>query len=292
MLYGVLLSVLAAFCWGSTTLLMRGMKHLGPLDMTLGRAAGALAASLLIAFFAGGVAPLAAFSCRDIAALVVLVLSNNVFGDIALFLALHTLGVAYGSSISSTYPLVVAVMAILFYGEPFTFHVVAGTLLVVAGIAALCQRGGEQRVSARGLTLAMLASLLWGVGLSMNKPLVMEGFSPQSILMWRTLCFALVTFGYWLLSNGLRRTLAKSWAHLMHREIFIAMASGALAISLGGFFYVRALQLIPATVATPIGAANPLLATVAAMFLFGEKLRPVQWAGVCVVIVGTVVVAM
>lgn len=292
MIYGVLLSVVAAFCWGSTSLLMRGMTHLGPLDMTLGRSVGAFAVTFIIAFFSGTLGCLFTFTASEWSALTLLVLANNIFGDVALFLALHSLGVAYGSSISSTYPIVVALMSIFFFGESFSYSILSGTLLVVAGVACLCQRGNAQgKLSTKGLLLAVLASILWGIGLSMNKYLVLHELPASSIAFGRSFLFVLITAAYWLFKNISAKTLAKAWRQVAQREIFLALAGGVLAIGFGGFLYARALQFVPATVATPIGASNPLLATFAAMFIYKEKLRIVQWIGVFMVVAGTVIVA-
>ena len=115
---------------------------------------------------------------------IALVLCNNVIGDVFLFFALHRLGVARGSAIASSYPILVAFASHLFFGSPLTPAIVAGTLLVVAGVALLCRTGRDEgKLSASGLVYASLASVFWAAGLLFNNELLVEGLTPATVVL-------------------------------------------------------------------------------------------------------------
>ncbi|MDD4160352.1 MAG: EamA family transporter [Synergistaceae bacterium] len=56
----------------------------------------------------------------------------------------------------------------------------------------------------------------------------------------------------------------------------------------GAWTYSSALQFIPAPVAMPIGASNPILA----FLIFHERVDPSQWFGIMLAVVGSVLVTL
>ena len=58
MLYGIFMSVMTCLCWGSTSVMMRGIHKLGAFEVSLLRAAGGLVCGSALFFaFHGGAAP-------------------------------------------------------------------------------------------------------------------------------------------------------------------------------------------------------------------------------------------
>ena len=272
-------------------MLLRGINTLDASDMSLMRAAGSLICALLFwLLFPGGVS--AAAVGENLPAFAALVLCNNVIGDVFLFFALHKLGVARGAAISSSYPIPVAIASHFLFGAPLTMTVVAGTLCVVAGVALLCHRDSDEgRVSASGLLCAVLASLFWAAGLLFNKLLVARGLSPLTIVAGRAAAFFTIAAALWLAKtlSGKGRTKPRA---LLCRESLMGLAAGVLSLGFGAWLYSSALEYVPPTVATPIGASNPVVASIAAMYLYKEKIRRTQWGGIALAVGGSVLVSL
>lgn len=292
MFYGILLSILTCFFWGSTSVLLRGVNTLNVSEMTMLRSVGGFCAASVIAYFTH--ASLFTLNAGDMVAFAALVLFNNLLGDAFLFLALHKLGVARASSIASTYPVVVAIFSFLFFDEAATFTVVTGTLSVVAGVACLCKKEEERAetkaVSISGLVFAVVAAVFWSAGLLFNKYLLSRGVGPGNIVLGRGVTFLVMATSVWALENLYKEK--PSWTGIFKRESVLAVTAGTLSLGIGAFTYSCALEHIPASVATPIGASNPLLATALALFIFKEKVRCIQWLGILLAVSGSILVTL
>ena len=101
MLYGIFLSVITCFCWGSTAFLLRGIRGLDASEMSLMRSCGGLVCAVGLVSLVQG-ANVEQLGASEALVFIALVLCNNVIGDVFLFFALHRLGVARGSAIASS----------------------------------------------------------------------------------------------------------------------------------------------------------------------------------------------
>ena len=292
LLYGIFLSVVTCFFWGNTSLLLRGIKKLGAAQMSFTRACGGLLCSAAIILFFKN-AHVMHVSSADAVIFALLVLCNNVLGDVFLFFYIHLLGVARGAAISSTYPIPVAFASYLFFNTPLTLPVAAGTLSVVLGVALLCHRSSEEKsLSFAGLLSAIAASFFWAAGLLLNKELLVRGISPATIVMGRGITFFLMSFLLlFIRALFIKRDLGE-WRAFLGRDTLLGAAAGASSLGLGAWFYSLALQHVPPTVATPIGAANPVLAALLSTVIYKEKITPLQWVGIFLAVGGAILVTV
>ncbi|MDO5116329.1 MAG: DMT family transporter [Synergistaceae bacterium] len=292
MLYGIFFSVLTCFCWGSTSFLLRGIKGLDAAEMSLMRACGGLICALGLASFVRG-ADMEAPGAAQLLIFVALVLCNNLIGDVFLFFALHRLGVARGSAIASSYPVLVAVASYLFFDSPLTPAIAAGTLSVVAGVALLCRKGrSEGKLSFSGLAYAVLASVFWAAGLVFNKELLVEGLSPATIVLGRGITFFSLAFLLWLFRLLAVKRDSSAWRNLLRCDSLYGLLAGGSSLGFGAWFYSRALEYVSPSVATPIGASNPVIASVLSMIVYKEQIRPAQWAGIALAVGGSILVTL
>ena len=290
MFIGICLSLITCFCWGSTSVCLRGIRKLSGTEMTLCRAIGGFGAAAVIAAVSVDSSAFCSAYQNNFWVFVLLVLFNNVVGDIFLFLSLHNLGVALGAAISSTYPVIVAICSVIMFHEHPTIWVVLGTVLVVCGAALLSQKGERsKRVSASGLVCAVLAAAFWALGLVCNKILIQRDIAPNLIVAGRGITFLAIAAAIWLANDV---ALNRGFRHLPIKDSLLGVLAGVLSLGCGALFYSMALERVPATVATPIGAANPFLASLAAWAFFNEKLNRIQWFGMAVTITGTVLVTL
>ena len=292
MVFGLFLCVLTAFCWGSTSFLLRGIKSLNASEMSFMRASGGLLCGLFLLIFmhrqlASTLTP------AEILIFIALVLCNNVIGDVFLFFALQRLGVARGASIASAYPIPVAIASYLFFGAELSLPVICGTLSVVAGISCLCHT--EKSVSSLSVTwivCAVLACFFWAAGFLCNKQLVVLGLSPITIVLGRGVTFFTIALAVLLARLGLARENAGFRSRIHVQDLLRAFIAGVLSLGFGAWLYSLALEYVSPTVATTISASNPMIAAVMAMIIYKEKVHPIQWAGIALAITGTVLVGL
>ena len=290
MLYGIFMSVMTCLCWGSTSVMMRGIHKLGAFEVSLLRAAGGFvcASALFLAFHGGAMR----ISALEALIFVVMVLCNNVIGDVFLLFSIQRLGVARGAAIASSYPVVVAVSSFFIFGSPFSWATAAGTLTAFAGTALLCRREEAAAVpfTWSGVAYAVAASALWAAGLLFNKALVADGLSPLCVTFGRGVTFFTISLLLWLWEKERRSRAA--WRIFLTRESFFAFVAGVSSLGFGAFFFSSALASVPPAVASTIGGANPIAATIAAMFIYKEKPTPHQWAGIFLAVLGSALVTL
>lgn len=290
MLYGIFMSVMTCLCWGSTSVMMRGIHKLGAFEVSLLRAAGGLVCGSALFFaFHGGAARISAL---EAAVFVVMVLCNNVIGDVFLLFAVQRLGVARGAAIASSYPVVVSVASHFIFGSPFTGATAAGTLTAFAGTALLCRRDGGCTVPVTwsGVAYAVAASLFWAAGLLLNKALIADGLSPLFVTFGRGVTFFTIALALWLWEK--ERLSRAAWRIFLTRETFFAFAAGFCSLGFGAFFFSSALAYVQPAVATTIGASNPIAATIAAIIIYKEKPTIRQWAGIFLAVLGSALVTL
>ena len=292
MLYGIFLSVVTCFCWGSTSFLLRGIKGLDASEMSLMRSCGGLLCAVGLVSLVHG-ADVARLGASEALIFAALVLCNNVIGDVFLFFALHRLGVARGSAIASSYPILVALASYLFFGSPLTLTIITGTLFVVAGVALLCHSDKDEgKLSVSGLADAFLASIFWAAGLVFNKELLVEGLSPATIVLGRGVTFFTLAFLIWFFRVLVVKRDINAWRVFLKRDSLYGLLAGICSLGFGAWFYSRALEYVSPAVATPIGASNPIIASILAMFVYKERIRPSQWAGIAPAVGGSILVTL
>ncbi len=81
------------------------------------------------------------------------------------------IGVSTSSAIVGTSPLMVAILAILFLGEPFVPSILAGSVLVVAGIAFISIRNGKLSIKMSAIGLPLAGAFLFSIRCRGNAPL-------------------------------------------------------------------------------------------------------------------------
>lgn len=290
MLYGIFMSVMTCLCWGSTSVMMRGIHKLGAFEVSLLRAAGGLVCGSALFFaFHGALEHISAY---DAVIFVVMVLCNNVIGDVFLLFAVQRLGVARGAAIASSYPVVVSVASHFIFGSPFTGATAAGTLTAFAGTALLCRReeGYKVPVTFAGVAYAVAAALFWAAGLLSNKALIADGFSPLFVTFGRGVTFFTISLALWFWKR--ERVSRSAWKIFKTRESFFVLAAGVSSLGFGAFCFSSALANVPPAVASTISGTNPIAATIAAIIIYKEKPTVRQWAGIFLAVLGSALVTL
>ena len=297
--WGLVLSLGTAGLWAASPLLLRlGMVGVAPDEVNPVRSLGFWGASaiLLFALDPGSLIPPA--PGRVGLPLFANVLLGNILGDVLYFAAIRQIGVSRAVAISSAYPLMVTLLSVVWLGERPSSLALGATGAIVAGLVLLRLEpsegaGAPPRYPLKGYLCALAAAGCWGLSIPLTKWLVTAGgFVPLGVNFWRSAVLVPLAWGIWLRQTRgkpekrrrLLRVPLRSWGALM--------GAGATGLALGGFVFALALTLAPASLVTPITAASPLLTALTATLFLGDRLRPHQWGGIALVVLGSAAIGL
>lgn len=291
---GELLAVLSAFLWAMASVLLAvGARRIHVLPLNLIRCVISTAFFWALLPFYGGIDALKAIPAAAWPWLVVSVLGLLVVGDTLYFRSLDLAGVSWAMPVASVNPLWAVLLASLVLDEPLSWTLVLGALLVIAGVVVVSRsaspaqvdRPVDPRARRSGILIALLVSVLWGIGQVALKPATAGMHSvvansvrqPMGLLMLLGLT---LWQGRW---RALRRLDRKSWA-------VIGIAS-LVGTGVGTLFFVMAIQLAGAGRTAVLTSTAPLLAIPFSMMWLRE--RPTRWtlAGTVLTTAGIVLVA-
>jgi uncharacterized membrane protein len=261
----------------SSVLLTIGAKRIDVVPLNMVRCAFSTALFWSLLPFYGGFKALAAIPPSAWLWLVVSVLALLVVGDTLFFRSMDLAGVSWAMPVSSINPLWAVFLASFFVGEPLTWPLVLGALLVVGGVVLVSRSSGQTdsalpvSPSARrtGLLMALLVSVLWAVGQVSLRPAtegvhsVVANSVRQPLAMLMLLGLTTVR-GQWHELKGLDR---KSWG--------VILIASLIGTGIGTLLFIMAIQMIGAGKNSVLASVSPLLALPFSMLWLRE--RPTRW---------------
>jgi drug/metabolite transporter (DMT)-like permease len=123
------------------------------------------------------------------------------------------------------------------------------------------------RERALGFLLVVVSACSFGSGALFAKPVYAAGVDWLTLLAWRFLFAAVLSWGWLLLVPGNRRTLAR----ISRRRVLVLLGLGVLYVG-NSATYFAALETVPASLAALIVYLYPVLVAVLAL-RFGRRLR-------------------
>ena len=297
----IVLCLLTAVCWAASPLLLKfGMRSADFYEINVIRAMGfsGFCGAWLLATDPGALvwrqAPIL------LGAVATNVLLGNVLGDLLYFRALSDIGVSRAVAITSTYPLVAAGVSAFWLGEPLTVPLLLGTVSIVGGLVLLRMEGDSAEARelshpVRGFLGALTAGIFWGMGIPITKWLVaFQGVDSSTVNLWRSLVLLTFSGALWLLPQR-GNPLGQRFRHLGTIPVngwISILLSGGVGLGVAGFMFISVLRFAPASVVTLLTSTSPLLTTLFAVFVLGERLRRIQWIGTVLVVAGSAAVGM
>jgi drug/metabolite transporter (DMT)-like permease len=277
-LSGELIALLSALLWAiASVLLTVGTKRLHVLPLNLIRCIVSTAFFWALLPFYGGVEALASIPPGAWLWLAVSVLALLVVGDTLYFRSMDLAGVSWAMPMASINPLWAVLLAALFVGEPLTWSLLAGAVLVIAGVTLVSRPVGQatqdkpvdphaRRV---GLLLALVVSVLWAIGQVALRPAT-EGIHSVVANSVRQPMGALMMLGLTLVGGrwrDLRKLDRQSW-------VIIVVAS-LVGTGIGTLLFIMAIQTAGAGRTAILTATAPMMAIPFSMLWLKE--RPTRW---------------
>ena len=197
-----------------------------------------------------------------------------------LFLAYDYLSPGIASTIFFSYPIIVALVLILFYKEKLTIPTLLSLLLVVAGVGVLSIKKGEA-LNYIGLGISLLGALVYALYILIVNKVSIES-SGVKISFYSMLFSSL----YFLIKSLLLREsiIISSWTLAGDLTLFAIITTSLSLVTL-----VYAVRYIGSTPTAIMGAFEPIVAVLISVGLFGEQLTPSLVIGGMVIITGVLI---
>lgn len=237
------------------------------------------------------------------------VVLGYIVGDMFYFAAMRTIGLSLAIPVANAYPVFVTLTSWLILDEAATPRIFAGVAVVVAGVLILrlgtddgkrkeegpMKRAitpGKGRVL-RGFILAVSAGVCWAVGAPFTKlSITSSGLTAAEVTFYRSSVFLIVAWGWRLFVARSVKVRVKRFRDIPLKGWFYFMGTSIIGLCFGSIIYVYCISVMPLAVVTAITSTSPFMAALFSHFVVKERLRPVQWFGVVIIILGSVVVGL
>lgn len=189
------------------------------------------------------------------------------------------------SIVVQTQAIFTILFAALALGERPTRRQWAGTVIALAGLAAIATTAGSD-LTLIGLGLTGISAVSWGIGNVLLKRLPPVDTLP--LMVWLSLVPPLPTLGLSALLDGPGAIFvalgSASWLELC-AVLYLGVIATLLAYALWG----RLLRSYPAATVAPFALLVPFVAACASSLLLGERFGPLRLVGMGLVLLGLAV---
>jgi DME family drug/metabolite transporter len=212
------------------------------------------------------------------------------FGDTLYMVSLKLTGVARAVPVTCTYPLFTLLWAVLLQGEPVTFSVVLGAVVIVIGIWLLSHEKESETASVRrkvlikGLAFALATAIIWSVSITMMDIAVKQTPDLDRALMINTFRVVAVAVSLLAVSPVIDRSLG--FLRLDRKTVVALIAGGIVALGLGWFFMAYSFVETSQARAVPLSSTTPLFSTLTAIVLLHEKVTAKNVLGSIMIVTG------
>lgn len=291
MISGEAVALISAVLWALSSVLMGwGVKRLHVVPLNMIRCAVSTAFFWSLLPFFGGIEALAAIPAEQWLWLFLSVAALLIVGDLLYFRSLDMAGVSWTMPVASVNPLWAVLLAAVFVDEPLSWSLLAGTILVIAGVILVSRSTSktgpvDHRRQRIGLLLALLTSVAWGIGQVILKPAT-EGMDSVVANSIRQPMAALMMLGL-----ALARGRLKDLRELDRRSWLAIVVASLVGTGLGSLLFVLSIQMIGAGQTAVLTSTAPLMAIPLAVLVLRE--RPNLWTliGALLATAGIILVA-
>lgn len=185
--------------------------------------------------------------------------------SVTLYVSFHYMNAGVASTILFSYPIMTAMLMVMFFHERVTWRTTIAIALALSGIAMLYRGGGDggEALSTMGMTLVLLSSLLYALYIVYVSQFKMV-MSSEKFTFW-------VIFFGWLAVMAYMAASGET-PQLLHGTGWLWAAQLALLPTVLSLFFINvAIKSIGSTPTAIMGALEPVTAVIISCTLFGEQ---------------------
>lgn len=275
---GLLLIMLAAVLWGTVGISTKTIYHLAatnPLSIGFFR----LAISLPVLFFVCWVRQgkkMLQVSRGDLGLMTLIGLLTALY-QVCYFSAIARTGVAVATLVTlCTAPVMVAVLSVAFTGKRPSRPTLLALVGALSGTTLLVLFQEQSKISgadSAGIVLALISACGYGLVTLASQKLAADGDPFQSLAISFSFGAALL-FGFARFQGMVVTYTPLAWMLLVYL--------GTIPTALAYLLFFKGMRSTSATTASVSTLLEPLVATLLAWFLFGERFTPVGFLGVAI----------
>ena len=204
--------------------------------------------------------------------------------SLTLFESYNYMNSGVASTLLFVYPVMVAVMMMMFFHERFSISTVICLVVMGAGLMLLMKPQGSGTLSAFGCLLVMVSALTYAIYIVMVNVSKSVRAMPTTRLLFHVLAWGSLVYVV-MIGFGSPLTLpSESWEWIN----LLALALIPTAISLA--CTTRAIQLIGSTPTAILGALEPVSAVVLSVLVLGQPITAQDIMGGLLIVAATTVV--
>lgn len=204
--------------------------------------------------------------------------------SLTLFASYNYMNSGVASTLLFVYPVMVAVIMIMFFHEKFSISTVICLVVMGAGLMLLMKPQGDTSLSMTGILLVMISALTYALYIVMVNVSKYVKHIPTTKLLFYVLGWGTLLY-VGMIACGSELTLPDrgwGWCNLL------ALAVIPTVISLG--CTTRAIQLIGSTPTAILGALEPVSAVVLSVLILGQPITVQDIIGGSLIVVATTIV--
>ncbi|MHA1215134.1 MAG: DMT family transporter [Candidatus Hodarchaeales archaeon] len=306
---GILLAFIAALAWGSASVLYRLIMRVENSSILFSvtiRGIFAVPVIAIITLFTTQFSALEILLRADVLPILILSSIFVAIGDVGFFGAMQRMEVSKAQPIGSMYPLFASFLAVAFGLETINTLILVGTIVIISGISLISQQR-KQNVGPKkeghiknnptlGTLLAILGAVGWGFAIfTLTFLLQIPGMESLTLA---TLRFGILTvlIGFiWigtLFYNKTQSNGKKISNYISKKNVLTLGLGGIISWAIGGVCFFISISMIDSVRAVPISSINPLIAVALGTLILGEKLNKVQFSGILLVTLGSILISI
>lgn len=215
-------------------------------------------------------------------------------GDTLYMVSLKMIGVARAVPVTCTYPLFGLLWVALLTGEPITWSVAFGAVVIVLGIWLLSLDGGrdasgsEKKILGKGLAVALVTALLWSVSIALMGLAVQETPNLRDALAINTVRVLTIAVCFGATAPLVDRGLG--FLKMRKRTVVALVSGGIVALGIGWFFLAYSFIDTLQSRAVPISSTTPLFSTLAGVLFLHEKVNVKSVMGSIIIVAGIFII--
>lgn len=208
-----------------------------------------------------------------------------VLSSITLYVSFKYMSAGIASTILFSYPIMTALLMVLFYHERLTLATVASISLAVTGIGLLYHGGGDDggKVSTAGMMLVLMSSLLFALYIVYVKQFRAD-IGPMKFTFWVVLFGWLTIMIYMIVASEPLQVLQSGTQWLW------ALQLALLPTVLSLFFINVSIKSIGSTPTAILGAFEPVTAVVVSCLCFDEPFTLRLAVGIMLILVAVILI--
>lgn len=291
---GDLVALTAAFGWALTTVLARHMSKFIP-SFWYNAIRILIASAVMLAALPWTIdrTDLSQLTLAALALLLVSVLTGFALGDTSFFESMRRIGVARAAPIAGCHPLITALLAVAFLGEPVTPALVLGVVVISVGVwlittdkASVGPAVGVRNGMLVGVVLALVAAVGWSTSTVLVRPALaqIDAIIASTIRLPFAAIVLLVVAGRMGKVDSRRLVLTPA-------TVAWLIVAGILTVLAATLFLV-AVDMAGAARTAALSSVSPIFSATIAVLLLGERLTGRLALGMAVSVSGVLAIVL